>query len=214
MARGMKYLDGFESYISVTQDPINDCLAFAQLAGDRYKLWFSGLSKEEVCPRVQNLDVNIVYFVENTEFTTEKLWEYLREQILQNERVCIMFDDPSPLLITHTFENLSMNLKNLADLVSEHDSLLLVCIDKHKLHRRQVAFLKTFLQQIKLHQTAFFPPDSKCVCPICGAIIDCYATKCDGCGVEIMEDADSITMKDSGENLTIIRSQLKLYESE
>ncbi|MEM3444982.1 MAG: hypothetical protein QW531_05515 [Thermoplasmata archaeon] len=212
MAPGMKYLDGFESYISITQDPINDCLAFAQLAGNRYKLWLSGLAKEEVCPRVQNSAINIIYFVENTEYTTEKLWDYLRELILQNERVCIMFDDPSPLLITHSFEKLSMNLKNLADLVSEHDALLLVCIDKHKLHRRQIAFLKTFLQQIKLHQTAFFPPESKCICPICGAIIDCYATKCNGCGVTIIEDADAITTRESGENLTIVRSQLKLYE--
>ncbi|MGB9636442.1 MAG: hypothetical protein ACPL1Y_04245 [Thermoplasmata archaeon] len=216
MAKQMKYLDGYESYISVTQDPINDCLAFAQLAGDRIKLWFSAFPKEEICPRVQNIDINVIYFVENTEYTTEKLWQYLHQQIIQNERVCILFDDPSPLLITHTFEKLSMNLKALADLVSEHDSLMLVCIDKHKFHRRQIAFLKTFLQVIKLHQTAFFPPDSKCVCPICGAIIDCYAQKCEGCGVVIIEDADSLVKdgqknEEEAEPLTIIRSQLKLY---
>lgn len=215
MTQGIKYLEGYESYISVTQDPINDCLAFAQLAGDRYKIWFSGFSKENVCSRIQNNPVNIIFFEENTEYTTEKLWEYLRDLIIQNERVCIMFDDPSPLLITHTFESFSINLKNLSDIVSEHDSLLLVCIDKHKLHRRQIAFLKTFLQVIKLHRTSFFPPGSKCVCPICGAVIDCYAPKCDGCGVEIIEDAEAITRKESsGENLTIVRSQLKLYEEE
>lgn len=213
MAQGMKFLEGYESYISLTQDPVNDCLAFAQLAGDRYKIWFSGFSRDVICPRIQSNEINIVFFEENTEYTTQKLWEYLRDLVIKHERVCIMFDDPSPLLITHTFENFSINLKNLSDLISEHDSLLLVCIDKQKFHRRQVAFLKTFLQPIKLHRTAFFPPGSKCVCPICGTIIDCHAKKCEGCGVTIIEDAEAV-MRGESDELVIVRSQLRLYGSE
>jgi len=215
MAQGMKYLDGFESYISVTEDPVNDCTAFAQLAGNRRKIWFSGFSREQLSPRIQKLsDVNVIYFSESTEFTTEALWQYIKENIINCEQVCIMFDDISPLLITHTFEKFSMNLKAIADLISEHDSVMLVCIDKHKVHRRQIAFLKTFLQQIKLHRTAFFPPGSKCVCPICGAIIDCFASKCSDCGVEIVEDVDTILQKQSDDQLRIARSQLKLYGQE